>query len=130
MRTPLSRRLLASSGLAAALWLLIVLVRWGFSQIQGGAAQLANLVPQVVPRGLLWGESGVWLVLAIALGAVAVGLVHALVTTSAGRGGALFLPAWFATVAAGALVGLAFDLAAVWDALATYGPRGLLVGEF
>ncbi|MBW9092210.1 DUF4232 domain-containing protein [Microbacterium jejuense] len=130
MRTPLSRRLLFSSGLAVALWLLVVVVRWGFSRIPSGAAQLANLVPQVVPRGLLWGESGGWLVVAIALGAVAVALVHAVVTTLAGRGGAMFLAAWFATVAAGALVGLAFDLAAVWDALGDYGPRGLLVGEF
>ncbi|GAA5206524.1 DUF4232 domain-containing protein [Microbacterium kyungheense] len=130
MRTPLSRRLLASSGLAAALWLLVVLIRWGFSQIPGGAAQLANLVPQVAPRGLLWGDSGGWLVLAIALGAVAVALVHAFVTTVAGRGGALFLPAWFAAVAAGAVVGLAFDVAVSWDSLAMFGPRGLLVGEF
>jgi len=130
MRTPLSRRLLASSGLAAALWLLVVLIRWGFSQIPGGAAQLANLVPQVAPRGLLWGESGGWLVLAIALGAVAVALVHAFVTTVAGRGRALFLPAWFAAVAAGAVVGLAFDVAVSWESLAMFGPRGLLVGEF
>jgi len=130
MRTPLSRRLLASSGLAAALWLLVVLVRWGFSQIPGGAAQLASLVPQVVPRGLLWGESGGWLVLAIALGTVAVTLVHALITSLAARGEALFLAAWFATVSAGALVGLAFDVAVAWDSLAMFGPRGLLVGEF
>lgn len=82
MRTPLSRRLLFSSGLAVALWLLVVVVRWGFSRIPSGAAQLANLVPQVVPRGLLWGESGGWLVVAIALGAVAVALVHAVVTLS------------------------------------------------
>jgi hypothetical protein len=130
MRTPLGRRLLLSSGLAAALWLLVVIVRWGFSQIQGGASQLAQLVPQVVPAGLLWGDSGGWLALAIGLGALAVALVHASVTMLAGRSGAVLLAAWFATAAAGAVVGLAFDLAATWDALGDYGARGLLVGEF
>jgi len=130
MRTPLSRRLLASSVLAAALWLLVVIVRWAFSQIQSGAAQLAGLVPELVSSSLLWGESGGWLIVAIAVGAVAVALVHALVAVLAGRSGVVFLAAWFATVAAGALVGLAFDVAATWSSLAMFGPRGLLVGEF
>ncbi|MCC2031393.1 DUF4232 domain-containing protein [Microbacterium allomyrinae] len=130
MRTPLSRRLLVSSVLAAALWFLVVVVRWAFSQIQSGAAQLAQLVPEVVPAQLLWGESGGWLIAAVLLGALAVALVHALVTALLSRSGALFVVAWFATIAAGALVGLAFDLAAAWDSLAMFGPRGLLGGEF
>ncbi|MFD4960306.1 DUF4232 domain-containing protein [Microbacterium sp. NPDC058389] len=130
MRTPLSRRLLASSALAAALWLLIVVIRWGFSQIPGGAAQLAQLVPQLAPSQLLWGQSGGWLFVAIAAGVLAVGLVHALVTALAARSGAPLIAAWFATVTAGAVVGLAFDLAAAWGSLAMFGPRGLLVGAF
>jgi len=130
MRTPLSRRLLASSVVAAALWLLIVVVRWGLSQLPGGAVQLAQLVPQLVPSQLMWGESGGWLLVAIAVGVLAVGLVHAVVAMLAGRTGSPFLAAWFATIAAGAVVGLAFDLAAAWGSLAMFGPRGLLVGAF
>ena len=130
MRTSISRRLLASSALAAALWLLFAVVRWAFSQIQGGAAQLAHLVPEVVPSGLMWGESGLWLILTIVIGGIAVALAHALFTAAAGRGGTLLVAAWFATVAAGALVGLALDIAGAWGSLATFGPRGLLVGEF
>lgn len=130
MRTPLGRRLLVSSGLAAALWLLIVVVRWGFSQLPGGAVQLAQLVPQLVPSQLMWGQSGGWLIAGIAVGALAIGAIHAVVAVSAGRKGAWFLAGWFATIAAGAVVGLAFDLAAVWSSLGMFGPRGLLVGEF
>lgn len=130
MRTLTTRRLLASSALAAALWLVVVVVRWAFSQIPGGAAQLSTLVPEVVPAGLLWGESGGWLLVAVVIGAVAVAMVHALVSTLLGRGGALFIAAWLATVAAGAFVGIAFDIATAWSSLAMFGPRGLLVGEF
>ena len=130
MRTSISRRLLASSALAAALWLLFAVVRWAFSQIQGSAAQLALLVPEVVPSGLMWGESGLWLILTVVIGGIAVALTHALFTAAAGRGGTMLVAAWFATVAAGALVGLALDIAGAWGSLATFGPRGLLVGEF
>ena len=124
------RRLLASSALAAALWLVVVVARLALSQIQSGAAQLAGLVPEVVPSGLLWGAGGGWLIAAVVAGALAVGLVHALVTVIAGRGGSLLVAAWFAAVAAGAVVGLAFDLATAWSSLEMFGPRGLLVGEF
>ncbi|HEX5859579.1 MAG TPA: DUF4232 domain-containing protein [Microbacterium sp.] len=130
MRTSISRRLLASSALAAALWLLFAAVRWGLSQIQGGAAQLAQLVPGVVPSGLTWGESGSWVILTVVVGAVAVALAHASFTAVAGRGGTLLIAAWFATAAAGALVGLALDIAGAWGSLADFGPRGLLGGQF
>lgn len=130
MRTPISRRLLASSTFAAALWLLFAIVRWAFSQIQGPAAQLALLVPEVMPSGLTWGESGPWLILTVVIGGIAVALAHALFTAASGRDGAWLVAAWFATVASGALVGLALDIAGVWGSLATFGPRGLLVGEF
>jgi hypothetical protein len=130
MRTSISRRLLASSALAAALWLLFAVVRLAFSQIQGGAAQLARLVPEVVPSGLMWGDSGLWLILTLVIGGIAVALAHRLVTVAAGRGGTLLIAAWFATVVAGAIVGLALDIAGAWGSLVTFGPRGLLVGEF
>lgn len=130
MPTSLSRRVLGSSALAAALWLLFAVVRWTLSQIQGPAAQLAVLVPEVVPSGLMWGESGPWLILTVVLGGIAVGLAHALFTAAAGRGSTLLIAAWFATIAAGAMVGLALDIAGAWGSLVSFGPRGLLVGQF
>ncbi|MDD7945875.1 DUF4232 domain-containing protein [Microbacterium sp. NE2HP2] len=126
----MTRRLVAAGGLAAALWAAVALTRWGFSRIPSGAAQLANLVPPVVPAGLMWGDSGPWLVLSVAIGAVAVGLVFLWVTTRMHTRSSLLLAAWFAAVAAGALVGLALDLGAAWSSLAMFGPRGLVVGEF
>lgn len=129
MRTSISRRLLASSALAAALWLLFAVVRWALWQMQGSAAQLALLVPEVVPSGLMWGESGLW-ILTLVISGTAVALAHALFTAAASRGSTTLVAAWFATVAAGALVGLALDIAGAWGSLATFGPRGLLVGEF
>lgn len=130
MRTSISRRLLASSALAAGLWLLFAVGRWLLSRVQGPAAQLARLVPEVVPAGLLWGESGIWLMLALLVGAVSIALVHASLAEVTARGAGMFVPAWFATVAAGAVVGLALDLAVAWDSLGDFGPRGLLAGEF
>ena len=47
-----------------------------------------------------------------------------------GPGRHLLVAAWFAAVAAGALVGLALDIAGAWGSLATFGPRGLLGGQF
>jgi hypothetical protein len=130
VRTPLSRRLLASSAIAAALWVLFAVVRWVLSQVQGPAAQLAALVPAVVPSGLMWAETGIWVILVLVIGGFAVALAHVAFTAAASRAGSLLVSAWFATIAAGALVGLALDLAAVWESLADFGPRGLLVGEF
>lgn len=131
MPTLINRRLLASSALTALLWLLVAGARWALAQIQGPVAQLAVLVPEVVPMRLISGDSGSWLpVMAVAAG-IAVALVHAVLTAAAGRrGSTVLVAAWFATVAAGALVGLALDIAGAWGSLAGFGPRGLLVGEF
>ncbi|HEY9307485.1 MAG TPA: DUF4232 domain-containing protein [Microbacterium sp.] len=130
MRTLAPRRLLASSTLAAALWILVVGARWAFSQLPDGAAQLGNLVPDLVSSSLLWGPIGGWLIVIGLGGAIAVALCHALFTALAARRGALLVGAWFAAVAAGAVVGLAFDVAAAWSSVAMSGPRGILVGEF
>lgn len=131
MLTVTSRRLLASSALAALLWLLFAGVRWAFWRAQGPVAQLAVLVPEVVPTRLIWGESGLWLVVTAVIGGIAVALVHALCTAVvARRGGTLLIASWFATVAAGTLVGLALDIAGAWGSLVNFGPRGLLIGEF
>ena len=130
MRTLAPRRLLASSALAAALWILVVGARWAFSQLPGGAAQLGNLVPDLVSPSLLWGPVGGWLIAVVLAGALAVALCHALFTALAAGHGASLVGAWFAAVAAGALVGLAFDVASAWSSVAMSGPRGILVGEF
>ncbi|KAF2413461.1 hypothetical protein B1729_09150 [Microbacterium sp. B35-04] len=130
MRTLTTGRLLASSALAAALWILVVGARWVFSQLPGGAAQVGNLVPDLVSPSLLWGPVGGWLIVIVLGGALAVALCHALFTALAARHGALLVGAWFAAVAAGALVGLAVDVASAWSSVAMSGPRGLLVGEF
>ncbi|WP_347976681.1 DUF4232 domain-containing protein [Microbacterium sp. ProA8] len=130
MRTLTTRRLLASSVLAAALWILVVGVRWAFSQLPGGASQLGTLVPDLVPPSLLWGPVGGWMIVAVLGGALAVTLCHALFTALAARHGAPLVGAWFAAVAAGALVGLAFDVASAWSSVELSGLRGLLVGEF
>lgn len=130
MRTSTTTRLAASSTLAAGLWITCAAVRWGLSQIQGPAAQLAPLIPEVVPVGLMWGESGLWLVLTLAIGSIAVALAHASITATLGRRNATLIAAWFAAVASGALVGLALDVASAWDSLVMFGPRGLLVDAF
>lgn len=127
----ISRRLLASSALSALLWLLFAGVRWAFWQAQGPVTQLAVLAPEVMPTRLLWGESGLWLLVMSVTGGIAVALVHAAITAAAGRReGTLLIAAWFATVAAGALVGLALDIAGAWGSIVSVGPRGLLGGEF
>ncbi|MFB7892758.1 DUF4232 domain-containing protein [Microbacterium sp. NPDC056044] len=111
---------------AGVLWLLIAGVRGAFRQIQGGAAQLGTLVPDVVPLGL-WGWPGAWTTVGLALSALAIVVCHTLYAQLVARG---LLGAWFATVAAGATVGLALDLVDTWDSLAMFGARGLLTGEF
>lgn len=130
MSTPLTRRALASSALAAALWLVFAVVRLVLAQLQGPLSQLSALVPEVVPSHLTWAATGAWLVLMVVTGAIALALAHAFFTGTARRSGPSLVGSWFATAAAGALVGLALDIAAAWDALADFGPRGLLVGEF
>lgn len=130
MPPSLSRRPLGSSALAAALWILFAVVRTTLAQIQGPVAQLAVLVPEVVPSRLTWGESGPWLIVTVVFGAIAVGVAHALITAIADKGATHLVAAWFATIAAGALVGLALDTAAAWGSLADFGPRGLLIGGF
>lgn len=130
MLTSSSRRLVAASAAAAVLWLMFAVARLLVSQVQAPAAQLARLMPEIVPSGLLWGEGGAWLILAMLVGAMAIALAHALITAAARRSGGEMIAAWFATVAAGALVGLALDLATVWGSLADFGLRGLLVGAF
>lgn len=130
MRASFRRRVLAASAATATLWLMFALVRWALWQTQGPAAQLARLVPAVVPTSLMWGDSGPWFALTVAVGAIAVALAHAwFITVTRGRG-SVFVAAWFATVAAGALIGLALDIAGAWGSFVDFGPRGLLAGEF
>ncbi|GAA5037314.1 DUF4232 domain-containing protein [Microbacterium fluvii] len=130
MSSSINRRQFASSALAAALWLLFAVGRWLLSQLQGSAVQLAGLVPEVVPSQLMGTESSIWVMLGLLVGAVSIALVHASLISITARGTEMFVPAWFATVAAGAVVGLALDLAAAADSIGDFGLRGLLVGDF
>lgn len=124
MRTP--PRLLVASGVAAGLWLAFAALRAVLSQIQSPVAQLAVLVPEVAPVRLLW-SAGPLVIATVLVGALAVGTVHLITTV---LGGGRLIAAWFATVVAGALVGLALDIAAAGTTLAEYGLRGLLIGGF
>lgn len=128
-RSP-SFALLAPSLVAGALWLLVVGVRWAFLQIPGGFAQVGTLVPDAVPP-TVWQWPDAWPAVVLVVSALAVAACHALYASLAGRGGSgPFVGMWFATIAAGATVGLGLDIAVTWDALAAYGARGLLVGDF
>ena len=116
--------------MAGALWLLVAGVRWGFWQLQGSVSQLGTLVPDVVPP-TVWSWPDAWPGVVVAIGALAVAVCHALLATLVTRRGeASVVAVWFAAVAAGAIVGLALDIAASWSSLVMFGPRGLLVGDF
>ncbi|MFC0196123.1 DUF4232 domain-containing protein [Microbacterium arthrosphaerae] len=146
---------LVPSVAAGALWLVVAWVRWAFLDIPSGVAQIGNLIPAVIPPTVrTWPAP--WPALALVMSALAVIASHALFSrlaitgkggraateSGAGRRDAHAAPAndrhaanpvigaWFATIAAGATVGLALDVAVVWDSLAMFGPRGLIVGEF
>lgn len=131
MSTLTPRRLFVSSLVAGALWLLVVAIRWGFWQLQNSYSQLGTLVPDLVPV-TVWTWPDAWPALIVVLAALAVVTCHVLVASLATRRGeaSAAVGVWFAAVAAGAIVGLAMDLAVAWDSLALFGPRGLLGGEF
>lgn len=123
---------LAPSLVAGVLWLLVAGVRWAFMQIADGFSQVGALVPDIVPL-TVWQWPDPWPAVAVAMGALAVAACSMLYASLAGRANGrdgVIVGTWFATVAAGATVGLALDIAVTWDALAAHGPRGLLVGEF
>ena len=124
MRSPISRSLVVSAAVLAALWLVVVGVRAALSQVQSGIAQLAGLLPAVVPTQLTWPENGAWAVLAPLVGAVALALGYLAVATRAGARGVV-VP-WFAAALAAAAVGLVIDVGSTWAFLADYGVRGLL----
>ena len=129
-RARLSWTALAPSLVAGALWLLVAVVRWAFLQVPGGLTQVGTLVPDVVPL-TVWQGPDAWPAVGAPLGALSVTACHALYASLAARGRPVTLvAAWFAAVAAGATVGLALDIAVTWDALAVYGARGLLIGDF
>lgn len=122
-------RVLITSSAAAVLWMLFAGVRGFLSQVEGPAVQLAALLPAVVPPGLVWGATGTWTIVTIIIGGIAVGLLHATVSGALRPEAAPLIAAWFATVASGAMVGLCLDIASSWSALASFGPRGIFVGE-
>lgn len=126
--SPRHRVLIASSA-AAVLWMLFAGVRGFLSQVEGPAVQLAALLPAVAPPGLAWGATGIWTMVTIVIGGIAVGFLHVAISGALRPRAAQLITAWFATVASGAMVGLCLDVASSWSALASFGPRGIFVGD-
>ncbi|WP_019181311.1 DUF4232 domain-containing protein [Microbacterium yannicii] len=123
-------RVLRASLAAGGLWLLVAAVRGMLSQVAAGLAALGTVIPDVVPLSV-WLWPGAWPAATVIIGAVAVAACHALYTAVVARdGSASVVGSWFAAVAAGATVGLAFDIAAGLSSVMIVGPRGLLGGEF
>ncbi len=130
MRTFLTRRLAVAAAVAAILWIATASVRDALLQIPSGAAQLANLLPQLVPTTLTAYQSGGGGVAATVVGGVVLGVVVTVLVAVLRRGGATVVSGWFAVVLSAALVGFGFDLGAGWSWIVSFGPRGLLSSGF
>ncbi|NLP83139.1 DUF4232 domain-containing protein [Microbacterium sp. CFH 90308] len=131
MNEPSGRRRALSSVVAGALWLVVAGVAWALRQLPGGLPQLASLVPDILPP-TVWTWPAAWPAVLAVLSGAAIVVCHALFASLAGRGAAApgVISPWFAAVAAGAIVGLALDIAVAWSSLSMFGPRGLLGGDF
>ena len=115
------------SGSTAILWLIVA----GIAHAVAGLGVLHGLgsfaLPSMLPPGT-WAWPPLWTAFAAALGALAIGLLHATVAYPVIKGGqvgagARWIPLWFIAIVAGAVVGLAVD------AFELIGPR-LLFGEW
>lgn len=109
MSISLSRAVVVSSLAAGALWLLTGAVRFGLMWTTTPLSRLAAFLPATAPG---WGWPAGWAILSIALGTASVVVLYALFAELArGRRAHVgFAAAWFAAVAAGAVVGFAVDL--------------------
>jgi len=126
----LTRRLLLSAAVVTALWIATAGVRDALLQIPSGVAQLANLLPELVPTSLTAYQAGGYGVAATVVGGVVLGVVFPVLVTLLRRRGSRVVSSWFALVVAAALVGLGFDLGAGWSWIVSFGPRGLLSSGF
>lgn len=115
------------SGSTAILWLIVA----GVAQAVAGIGALHGLgsvaLPSILPPDT-WDWPPLWTAFAAALGALAIGLLHATAAYPVIKGGQVgasgrWIPLWFGAVVAGAVVGLAID------AFEVLGPR-LLTGEW
>ena len=113
------RRRWIAAGIAGASWLVSGAINGAFSWNGFLPGSIGAVMPATIP-GFVWARPALS-ALAIALvGAAAVALLHSRITAAAsvaGRRTAGLLVAWFAAVAAGALTGLALDVATIVGAL-------------
>ena len=130
MRTFLTRRLLLSAAIVAALWMATAGARDALLQIPSGIAQLSSLLPELVPTSLTAYQAGGFGIAATVVGGVVLGVVFFVIVALVRHQGARFVSSWFALVVAAALIGLGFDLGAGWSWIVSYGPRGLLSSGF
>ncbi|MEV7828843.1 DUF4232 domain-containing protein [Microbacterium enclense] len=130
MRTFLTRRLLLSAAIVAALWMATAGARDALLQIPSGIAQLSSLLPELVPTSLTAYQAGGFGIAATVVGGVVLGVVFSVIVALVRHQGARFVSSWFALVVAAALIGLGFDLGAGWSWIVAYGPRGLLSSGF
>lgn len=130
MRTFLTRRLLLSAAVVAALWMATAGARDALLQIPSGIAQLSSLLPELVPTSLTAYQAGGFGIAATVVGGVVLGVVFSVIVALVRHQGARFVSSWFALVVAAALIGLGFDLGAGWSWIVSYGPRGLLSSGF
>ena len=130
MRTFLTRRLLLSAAVVAALWMATAGARDALLQIPSGIAQLSSLLPELVPTSLTAYQAGGFGIAATVVGGIVLGVVFSVIVALVRHQGARFVSSWFALVVAAALIGLGFDLGAGWSWIVSYGPRGLLSSGF
>ncbi|WP_314453087.1 DUF4232 domain-containing protein [uncultured Microbacterium sp.] len=112
------------------LWIVTAGVRDALLQIPSGIAQLASVLPQLVPTTLTAYQAGGGGTVATVVGGVVLGVVFIGLAVVLRHRGASVVTPWFALVSASALVGLAFDLGAGWSWIVSFGPRGLLSSGF
>lgn len=120
-----ARRPVIAAAVAGVLWLASGLIHAVVSASPYVVHALRLLVPSPTDF-LFWAWPAPWSFLALTLGGASVAVVVFVVMGwVAGRGSPGFAAAWFASVAAGAVVGLFIDGIGVLDSVQSFGARGL-----
>lgn len=120
-----TRRMLFAAAAAGILWLASGLIHTVVASIPHATQALRLLVPSPT-NSLFWAWPAPWSFLALALaGASVAAVVFVVMGWVARRRAPGFAAAWFASVAAGAVVGLFIDGVGVLDVVQSFGARGL-----
>lgn len=126
VRALLSPRILVAGAVAAVLWVLTAGIRDAVLQVPSGRAQVASLLPELVPTTLTVYQSGGGGVAVIIIGGVVLAAVFViLMGVLRHQRGSAVITIWFALILASAVVGLGFDVGAGWSWIVSFGPRGL-----